>query len=99
MTKTLKEKGVEPRLRGYVLCSREVLDDESPTSANLGNESWFYNQSSKWRCTYAQSGDVRMLKVEMYLCSKWTISYDWRVEFFLKKFLIFNFYLFILKYQ
>ena len=36
MTKTPKEKGVKPRLRGGVFCSRgEVLDDESPTSANL----------------------------------------------------------------
>ena len=37
MTKTPKEEKVEPQLRGCVLCSREVLDDESRISTNLGN--------------------------------------------------------------
>ena len=44
MTKTPKEKEVEPRLRGGVLCSRGG-DDESPTSTNLENDhGWIYNQ-------------------------------------------------------
>ena len=38
-SKTSKE-GVDPRLRGGILCSEEVLD-ESPTSANLENDHGF----------------------------------------------------------
>ena len=42
MTKTPKEKGVESRLRKETYFVRgEVLDVESPTSTNLGNDCRF----------------------------------------------------------
>ena len=65
MTKTPKEE--VHFVRG------EVLDDESPTSANLGNDHEFINKeySPHWYETFWGSPK----QTHESLCSKWTISY------------------------
>ena len=66
---------VEPRLRGSILCSKGVLD-ESPTSANLGNDHEFIIKECHLHWCEAVWGSPNQSHESLY--SKWTISYHCR---------------------